>query len=205
MKKLTYLFIAGALTASTACSTTDATTDDTTETTTETRVENAADEVSDAAQDVADAVTTPDMSNMDDANFLMTAASSNMLEIELGKMAVQNASDQKVKDFGQMMVDHHTKAHQELMTLASQSNTTLPQTMMPMHQEMVQKLSGKTGTDFDEDYMDTMETAHKMDIAMFEAKSSNATDQNVKAFAAKLLPELQKHRQMATDLEDTVD
>jgi putative membrane protein len=202
MKKLAYLFIIGTLTAGTACTSTDATTDDTT---TETRVESAVDNVEDAAAGVVDAVTTPDMKNLDDPNFLMTAASSNMLEIELGRMAVQNASNQRVKDFGQMMVDHHSKAHQELKTVASKTGTTLPQTMMPMHQKMVDKLSGKTGTSFDEDYMDTMETAHAMDIAMFEAKTSNASNPIVKEFATKMLPNLQSHREKASNIESGVD
>ncbi|MFD2248393.1 DUF4142 domain-containing protein [Pontibacter ruber] len=145
------------------------------------------------------------LTNIDDATFMMTAASSNMLEIQLGKMAAAQASDPKVKEFAQMMVDHHTKATQELKTVASQMGVTLPTTLMPMHQAMVDKLSGKTGTALDEDYMDTMESAHKMDIAMFEAKSTNAKSSSVKTFATKTLPKLQSHQKMATSIEDTVD
>ncbi len=146
-----------------------------------------------------------DMTNMTDAMFMMTAASSNMFEIQAGKLATQNASHAEVKKFAQMMVDHHTRASQEQMTLASQMKITLPTTLMPIHQTMLDRLKGKTGKGFDEDYMDAMETAHKMDIAMFQMKSANAETPPVKALATKTLPMLKSHQEMATKLEDQVD
>ena len=198
MKKLTIHFIAAALMAGTACTSTDTTTDDTTATTdmsTEAAVTSAA----------GPNVSLGDLATLDDPTFVMAAASSNLFEIEAGNLAMQNASDQKVKDYARMMVDHHTMANQQLQTIASQMGVTLPQTMMDIHQVMIDKIDDKTGSEFDEDYMDTMETAHKMDITMYEAKNNNATDQNLKAYVAKTLPILQKHHQTATDTEDTVD
>ncbi|MEJ8803196.1 DUF4142 domain-containing protein [Pontibacter sp. H249] len=145
------------------------------------------------------------LTNLDDATFLMTAASSNMMEIELGKMVAQKATNPEVKQFAQMMVDHHTKATQELKSVASQMGVTLPTTMMPMHQSMIDKVSDKSGAELEEKYMDTMETAHKMDIAMFEAKSQNANETNVKSFASKTLPTLKQHKEKADSIEDKVD
>lgn len=145
------------------------------------------------------------LTNLDDATFMMTAASSNLLEIELGEMALEKATDPKVKEYAQMMIDHHTEAKQEMESIASEMGVELPTTMMPMHQTMVDKLASKTGAGFDEDYMDTMERAHKMDIAMFEAKTRNAKNEQVKALAAKTLPKLESHEKMANEIEDTVD
>ncbi|WP_299819799.1 DUF4142 domain-containing protein [uncultured Pontibacter sp.] len=153
--------------------------------------------------DMAGEMTT--LTNLDDMTFMMTAASSNMLEIELGKMAAEKATDPEVKEFARMMVDHHTKASKEMKSIASEMGVTLPTTLMPMHQKMVDKLSNKTGDELNEDYMDTMETAHKMDIAMFEAKTNNAKSQSVKAFASKTLPTLKSHHEKANTIEDKVD
>lgn len=145
------------------------------------------------------------MADMTDPMFLMDAASSNMLEIQLGKMAAQQATHPEVKKFGQMMQDHHTKATQELKTVASQLKVQMPTTLMPVHQELVDKVQGKSGAEFDEAYMDAMETAHRLDIAKFEMKSNSAENATVKAFAAKTLPMLQSHMKMAKELEDKVD
>ncbi|PJJ58921.1 DUF4142 domain-containing protein [Hymenobacter chitinivorans] len=142
---------------------------------------------------------------MQDPTFLMTAASSNLLEIQMGQMATQKSTNADVKRFGQMMVDHHTKATQELKTVASPLGVTLPQTMMPVHQAMADRLMSKSGKAFDEDYMDAMEMAHKMDIAMFEVKSNGAETPAVKSFATKTLPMLRSHRTMANEIEKKVD
>ncbi|GAB3529375.1 hypothetical protein GCM10027443_08560 [Pontibacter brevis] len=216
MKKQTSFLMIAALLAGTACSSTDSTTTadatavNTSETVTsagdaptsntEATTESNLDTGTDIATDVASALM-----NMDDATFLQTAASSNLLEIELGNLAIQNASSPEVKEFGRMMVEHHKKANQELQTIASQTGVTLPESLMPMHQTLAERVTGKTGTEFDEDYMDTMETAHKMDVAMFKAKSENASAPNVKSFASKTLPLLESHHKKASDLEDKVD
>lgn len=142
---------------------------------------------------------------MQDPVFLMTAASSNLLEIQSGRMALQKSTNADVKKFGQMMIDHHTKATQEMQTVATPLGVTLPQIMMPVHQAMADKLAAKSGKDFDEEYMDMMETAHQMDIAMFEVKSKAAEAPAVKAFATKTLPMLRSHRSMAGDIEKKVD
>jgi len=210
MKKTFIYFIAAATFAGTACSSTDTVTDDTTADTAVTTDPTTSADITEETGGVTEAVDTETLdaatlTEMDDPTFMMTAASSNMLEVELGNMALQNSSDPKVKEFAQMMVNHHKQANEELKTIASELNTTLPQNLMPMHQAMVAKLSGKTGDEFNEAYMDIMETAHKMDVTMFEAKSNNATNPSVQAYAVKGLPILQTHHNMATEIEDTVD
>ena len=211
MKKLFFLFAAGALMAGSSCSSTDTTADTTTDTATTTDTTTTDQNmgvVGTGTETVGRTDTEGDMTsmtNMDDATFMSTAASSNAFEIQAGNLAQQKATDQKVKDFARMMVDHHTKANQELKTVASQMGLTITDAMMPMHQEMHDKLANYTGTGFDEKYMDMMETAHKMDIAMFEAKSNNAQNPAVKALATKTIPTLRSHHEMASSIEDTVD
>ena len=49
-----------------------------------------------------------------------------MMEVKLGQMAADKATNADVKQFGQRMVDDHSKANSELMALASQKGVTLP-------------------------------------------------------------------------------
>ncbi|MGY2132116.1 DUF4142 domain-containing protein [Hymenobacter sp. HD11105] len=156
-----------------------------------------------AATDMSAFMAT--FSTMQDPVFLLNAASSNMLEIQAGKLASQQASNAEVKKFAQMMVSHHTKATQELKAVATPLGVTMPETMMPVHQAMADRLKSKTGKDFDEAYMDLMETAHKMDIAMFEVKSKAADSPTVQAFATKTLPMLRSHHTMADNIEKKAD
>ncbi|UYZ61445.1 DUF4142 domain-containing protein [Hymenobacter weizhouensis] len=157
----------------------------------------------DAAADPTAFMAT--FATMQDPVFLMNAASSNMLEIQAGQMAAQRATNPDVKKFAQMMVDHHTKATQQLKTVATPLSVQMPQTLMPVHQAMLDRLAAKSGKDFDEEYMDLMEAAHKMDIAMFEVKGKRADVPAVQSFATQTLPMLRSHGTMAGEVEKKVD
>ena len=55
----------------------------------------------------------------DDSSFIMEAAAGGMMEVEVGKIAQQNAANQRVKDFGTMMVTDHGKANDELKSIGT--------------------------------------------------------------------------------------
>ncbi|GAB3855359.1 hypothetical protein GCM10028822_26110 [Hymenobacter terrigena] len=142
---------------------------------------------------------------MTDPVFLIDAGSSNLLEIQVGQLAAQKATSPDVRKFAQMMVTLHTQNDQELKTLARELNATLPTTMLPVHQHLADRMLNKAGKSFDESYMDLMEKAHKLDIAMFEVKSKNAENPAVKSFATRNLPMLHSRRALADKIESKVD
>ena len=123
-----------------------------------------------------------------------------MMEVELGRLAAQQGMSEAVKQFGQRMVDDHTKANSELMTLASSKGITLPTALDEKHQKDVTKLSGLSGADFDRAYMKMMVNDHNKDVKNFEKQSTRGADADLKAFAGKTLPTLQEHLQMARAL-----
>ncbi|GAB2957946.1 hypothetical protein GCM10027048_25900 [Hymenobacter coalescens] len=160
-----------------------------------------------SATDIASDLTAfaGTFATMDDPTFMLTAASSNMLEVQMGQLAAQKSTNANVKQFGQMMVDHHGKATQNWKAVATPLGISMPTALMPVHQTMYDQVMKKSGKDFDEAYMDAMETAHKLDIAMFEVKSKGAQTPAVQSFASKNLPMLRSHSTMASELEKKVD
>ena len=142
------------------------------------------------------------MGNMttQDRNFVMEAAMGGMMEVELGRIAAQQGMSDAVKQFGQRMVDDHSKANEELMTIASSKGITLPTTLGEKHRAHVTKLSGMTGADFDREYVKMMVSDHRKDVNEFEKQSTRGTDADLKAFATKTLPTLQEHLRMAEAL-----
>lgn len=135
-----------------------------------------------------------------DQKFLMEAAMSNLREIEVGRMATQQGTSDAVKQFGQMMVDHHTKANEELMSLASSKGVTLPTAMEEKHRGDLTKLSAQSGADFDRAYSRMMVKDHDKAVDLFEKESERGADADLKAYAAKALPTIQQHLQMARAL-----
>jgi putative membrane protein len=137
-----------------------------------------------------------------DRDFLTDTATAGMMEVELGRVAAQKASSDAVKQFGQRMVDDHSKANEELMSVASSKGITLPTTLDAKHQEQVTKLSSKSGAEFDRAYSKMMLNDHEKVVAAFEKENNKGADAELKAFAAKTLPTLQEHLQMAKALPD---
>jgi len=137
--------------------------------------------------------TTPTMSvDKETADFMVKAADGGMEEVEMGRAANGKATNARVKNFGQMMVDDHSKANDELKSLASQKNVTIPATMSSDHQKDMDDLNKKT-KDYDKSYMKMMVDDHQKDISEFEKASKNTKDADVKAWVDKTLPVLRKH------------
>jgi len=147
------------------------------------------------------AATNPDTMNtagnaMIDENtkdFVNKAATGGMEEVELGNLAQQKATNQRLKDFGKMMVDDHTKANDELKTLAAKKSIDVPTAVTDDQRKDIDKLSKKSGADFDKAYENMMVDDHKKDIDEFKKAENKVNDNDIKNFAINTLPTLEKH------------
>jgi putative membrane protein len=140
----------------------------------------------------------------DDQEFATKAAQGNMSEVNLGTMAAQKGTAPDVKAFGNRMVNDHGKALDELKQWASNKGFTLPTDVSADQKATADKLSQKSGKDFDKTYADTMADDHEKDAAEFDKASKNAQDPDLKAWAAKTLPVIQDHLKMAKDMKSKV-
>ncbi|MEN3332012.1 MAG: putative rane protein [Blastocatellia bacterium] len=134
-----------------------------------------------------------------DREFMTKAAIGGMEEVELGRMAAQKGASSDVKQFGQRMADDHSKAGNELKSLAAQKNVTLPTALDKQHQDDVDRLSKLAGAAFDREYMGMMVKDHVEDVAEFEREAANGSDADVKQWAARTVPTLRQHLQMAQE------
>jgi putative membrane protein len=132
-----------------------------------------------------------------DRKFMEKAAQGGMVEVQLGKLAAEKANAPEVKQFGQRMVDDHSKANDELKQLASQKGVTLPTEMDKSSQKEYDRLSKLSGTKFDQEYMKHMVSDHKKDVSEFKSASNKAKDADLKQWAQKTLPTLQEHLTLA--------
>ncbi len=139
-----------------------------------------------------------------DRKFIHNAALGGMAEVELGKLAQQKAASDEVKQFGSRMVQDHSKANDELKQIADAKGAQVPTNLDSKNQKTMQKLQKLDGAAFDRAYMKDMVADHKKDIAEFQKASKSAKDSDLKAFAAKTLPVLKEHLQMAEAAEKTV-
>jgi putative membrane protein len=129
----------------------------------------------------------------DASNFAVEAANGGMTEVELGKIAEENASNPRVKAFGEMMVKDHTEAGNNLKGIATSLNIALPDSVSNDSKKEIDHMKMKKGKDFDKAYVSMMVDDHKKDIAEFRKCADNCSDSTIKSFAATTLPVLMKH------------
>jgi putative membrane protein len=127
-----------------------------------------------------------------------------MAEVQFGELAQKNASSSAVKQFGERMMTDHTKMGDEVKSLAGSKGVTLPSQMEAKERAEYDRLSKKTGAEFDRDYMSMMVKDHMQDIQEFQNEANNGQDPDVKALAAKALPTLREHLRMAENAEKQV-
>jgi putative membrane protein len=140
---------------------------------------------------------TPSQSVSNDLPFLREAAGVNLMEVRLGQLAQSKASNAAVKQFGQRMVDDHTRIEQDLSSMVSANGIALNPTLTSDQNDKINSLQSLSGPQFDQAYMSLMIQGHQTDVAEFENQSRNSDSPQVRDFAARSLPVLQQHLSLA--------
>jgi putative membrane protein len=143
----------------------------------------------------------PGLTDRDNDWFKMITI-ANKTEIQASQMALSQSQNESVKTFAQMMIDDHTAAEQKVSTLAGESGVMLPSKVDDKHQSLLDDLRGKSGPDFDRAYAKLQVDAHKETIDADQDEANNGNNPQVKALAGDLLGTLQRHLNMAQNLQN---
>jgi putative membrane protein len=139
-----------------------------------------------------------------DARFAREAAMDGMMEVELGRIAVQKSSNDKVKQFGQRMIDDHSMGGDELKGIASKNNFKIPSQLDERHKAIAGMYANMSGTELDRAYMREIVRDHQTDIAEFQKEANNGLNSDLKSWATTTLPKLQEHLRIARETDDSL-
>ncbi len=151
----------------------------------------------------------PDMATSDAATagtgqtFANAAAASDAFEIATSKLAVDKASNAKVKTFAQQMIKAHTESTAKLKTATAAASpviTPVPE-MTAMQQQTLDELKSKSGADFDTAYIKAQVDAHQMTLDKLKDYSANGDVPSLKSFATELVPVVTGHLNMAKGMQ----
>ena len=136
----------------------------------------------------------------DEITFIEQAAVGGMMEIEAGNDALQKAKSTKVKEFAQMIVNDHTKASQELDSIARNKGLKLPSAYPVEEQKQINALKELNATAFERNYLRMMVKDHILTLEKFRL-AAKYEDPDIKAFALKTIPVLERHYAEANTLD----
>jgi putative membrane protein len=139
-----------------------------------------------------------------DNAFVNEVAAANLMEVRLGQIAGSKAQTPAVKQFGAKMVNDHNSMQQLWMATARKHGAAFNARYTPEQQQDISRLSGLSGTQFEQAYMDLMVQDHQKDLAAFKTQGYAARSADVRELATRFTPALQEHYNLATQVRSQV-
>src|ERR1044071_6934090 len=121
--------------------------------------------------------------------FMKKAAKGGTMEVAMGQVAEQKGQSEDVKSFGKRMVTDHSKANDELKSIAAKKGVQLPT------KEHTSKWTS------DKAYIDMMVQDHEKDLAEFKEEATSGSDPDVKKFADDTSKVIQEHLDLVKEIQ----
>src|SRR6266550_6148702 len=131
-----------------------------------------------------------------DQAFVRKALEGGAVEVQLGQLAQQKSQSEDVKQFGQRMVEDHTQLAEQMKPIAQQLGVKEPKGPSKKDKQLIAKLEGLSGPQFDEAYIQAMVKDHKEDLKEFKDEAQAAQNQNVKQAAQQGAGVISQHLQL---------
>ncbi len=142
-----------------------------------------------AENKAAEVTLLADTHNLNPA-FWDYAVSSNMLQVELGKLAAEKGVSQQVKELGKEAEVYHVKAMQELKAIGVGHDTILlPDSLIGADKAMVQEFSNLQGAAFDTRYQEHLVISYKAQLQRYQEALEKADSPKMIVW----LTDMQKH------------
>jgi len=138
------------------------------------------------------------------AQHLVDAYSANMYEIKASENAALNASSAEVKKLATMMVEAHGKMNLDIETLAASKAVTLPNDLTDDQRKDLEKLTEKTGLDYDKAYVSKMKDKHEDALSMLNKVSEKCEDAEIKTWAQTAAPAVSSHLEMVKAADENL-
>ena len=130
-----------------------------------------------------------------DQEFIAMAAMSGRFEVDSARLAQSKQLSSHEQELVEMILTDHSAVNAELAGLATAKGFTLPSTLDPAHEARLAAMRELEGRDFATAFHAAQVEAHQDAIAIFTRAARDSEDVDLRAWAEKTLPTLQRHQQ----------
>ena len=134
--------------------------------------------------------------SVSDKEFVMKASVGNTFEIEESKLALQHATDARLKRYAEKMISDHQDAEKKLQTAGGKAGDKTEMMLDTPHQAMLDNLKIFTGTDFDKIYIADQVASHDETVNLLSDYRQSGDNRGLKGWAEKTLPIVKEHKEM---------
>jgi putative membrane protein len=143
--------------------------------------------------------------SQNDRKFVRSALEGGIVELELGLIAVQRADSADVKQFGQKMIEDHTKMGDQMRDIARAEGISAPSATTAKGKALESKLKALSGPSFDKAYIAAMVKDHREDLNAFNREANNGNDTAIKDAASRYAQAIGEHLELAKQLARSLD
>jgi putative membrane protein len=135
-----------------------------------------------------------------DRDFVVAATTGGESEIAQAKLALEHSDVDEVRGYATKMIEEHTTIAKELAAARGvRTGATMP--LPPAEQLALAHLRGDPlAQTFDEDYALQQVGGHLAALTAFNVEAKSGTNPKLRAFAAKWIPTIQAHLDLAVTL-----
>jgi putative membrane protein len=139
-----------------------------------------------------------------DQRFLGQVTQASLLNIAMGKLALEKSSNATVKEFAKKMIADHERGLPIFKRVAERDGVTVDLQMDSKHKERLDKLAKLSGPEFDRAYVKDQLKAYQRMVSYYESEADNSTESVATKMAANMLPAVQKHLNDTKDVNKTL-
>lgn len=128
---------------------------------------------------------------------------ANLMEIQMGKLAMKNGQSEAVQEYGEKLVRDHQELDDKTKQLAKGLDITLLDDEKIINQknhQAMEQLKAKKGNEFDRSFAQMMVTDHKKNIQKLQNAQTKLSGTSVGSLVTQILPVLQDHERAASEL-----
>lgn len=135
-----------------------------------------------------------DTEKLEDARFLLEAASYNTLATQMAEAAVKSGYSASVVRMAKENLEAHQEMDKELRKLARKEDIVLPAGMNSEHERMLAELTSTDRREFDRTYLRLLQEISEQDRQKFSNMATEAQSEEIRAFAARKLDLFESHQ-----------
>jgi putative membrane protein len=132
-----------------------------------------------------------------DVQWLKMSIQGDVFEIKGGQLALSKSSNAAVKALAQRLITDHTKSLAEALQLAKKYRIDAEQEPTPTQKWQLEEVGELSGNAFDHDYAELEVADHEQDIEEAQDEVRMGCNPEIRADAAKEIPTLKQHLQLA--------
>jgi putative membrane protein len=132
-----------------------------------------------------------------DKTFLKGQQETNIAEVQLGKVAIERATTETVRELAQKLMADHQKVMELNRALSTKLGLPVPEQPSAEQQATGEKIKAQTGAAFDAAYVAAQVEGHTKSISKAQQEISSGSHPEIKAFATDYAPKAQMHLQHA--------